>query len=205
MKICIHFSFIALLLSSIHGSFGQEDMVLLKELSSEFSFEIRYATENNFLGKVLYECDDCLLQRAVAQALLDANQYFCELGYRIKLYDCYRPLDVQKAMWEELPNPTYIANPYEQGSVHNRGAAVDLTLETLEGCYVDMGSDYDHFGLEAHIDNLNLPKQVLENRKLLQEGMRKFGFQPIRTEWWHFGHVTMYRYPLSNTPFPCIK
>lgn len=178
-------------------------MVSLRELSSDFSFEIRYATKANFLHKRLYACDACILLPEVAEALLRANHYFCEQGYRIRIYDCYRPLDVQKKMWEENPNPAYVANPYTSASVHNRGAAIDITLETREGCFVDMGSDYDYFGREAHIDNASLPAEVIANRKLLHEGMRKFGFQSIRTEWWHFNYFKNYQYPVRNVPLPC--
>lgn len=178
-------------------------LINISEMTSDFSFEIRYATSNNFIGEVLYDCAVCLLQKEVAEALAEANQYFCEKGYRIKLYDCYRPLDVQKKMWEKVPRPTYVANPYGKGSIHNKGAAVDLTLETLDGCFVDMGSDYDYFGREAHIDNYNFSEQILANRKLLFEGMRKFGFNTIRTEWWHFSYKKNWNYPTLNTPLPC--
>lgn len=189
------------------GSTGisQSNLVDLSELSSEFDYEIRYATSNNFIGEILYDCARCLLQQEVAEALLKANQYFCELGYKIKLYDCYRPLDVQKKMWAKVPRATYVANPYGKGSVHNKGAAVDMTLVTLEGCYVEMGSDYDHFGREAHIDNVNFPEDVLANRKILIEGMRKFGFNTIRTEWWHFSFRKNMSYPTMNEPLPCNR
>lgn len=182
---------------------NQETLVNLEELSTEFVYEIRYATPNNFIGETLYECAKCLLRPEVAQALLEANQYFCEKGYRIKIYDCYRPLDVQKKMWAKVPRPTYVGNPYGNGSVHNRGAAVDMTLETLEGCYVEMGSDYDFFGKAAHIDNYNFSAETLANRKLLFEGMRKFGFAPIRTEWWHFSYRKNRSFGILNTPLPC--
>ena len=181
----------------------QSPLVNLAELSTEFSYEIRYATPNNFIGETLYDCAVCLLRPEVAEALLKANQYFCEKGYRIKIYDCYRPLDVQKKMWAKVPRPTYVGNPYGNGSIHNKGAAVDITLETLEGCYVEMGSDYDHFGRAAHIDNFNLSKEILANRKLLFEGMRKFGFNTIRTEWWHFSFKKNWSYNTLNIPLPC--
>lgn len=181
----------------------QEPLVNLENLSTEFAYEIRYATANNFIGETLYDCPQCLLRPEVADALLQANQYFCELGYRIKIYDCYRPLDVQKKMWSIMPRPGYVGNPYGNGSIHNRGAAVDLTLETLEGCYVEMGSDYDYFGKEAHIDYYNFVPDILENRKLLFEGMRKFGFSPIRTEWWHFNYKRNRSYKILNTLLPC--
>ncbi|MBZ0326266.1 MAG: M15 family metallopeptidase [Altibacter sp.] len=183
--------------------FSQEELVDLSELSSEFHYEIRYATPDNFIGETLYDCAKCLLRPEVAKALLLANQYFCERGYYIKIYDCYRPLDVQKKMWAKVPRPTYVGNPYGNGSVHNKGAAVDITLVTLEGCYVEMGSDYDYFGREAHIDNYNFSEEILNHRKLLIEGMRLFGFNTVRTEWWHYSYKKNWAYPTLNTPFPC--
>lgn len=182
---------------------AQKTLVSLDSLSTEFEYEIRYATEDNFIGEILYDCAKCLLQPEVAEALIKANFFFCERGYKIKIYDCYRPYDVQKKMWAKVPRPTYVANPYDGASVHNRGAAVDMTLVTLEGCYVEMGSDYDYFGREAHIDNYNFPKEVLEVRELLFEGMRKHGFNTIRTEWWHFAYNEYWKYPIQNQPLPC--
>lgn len=198
----------ALFLTVLFYSFSsevkaQESLVNLEELSTEFAYEIRYATPDNFIGEILYDCAKCLLRPEVAEALLEANQYFCELGYRIKIYDCYRPLDVQKKMWAKVPKPGYVGNPYGNGSIHNRGAAVDMTLETLDGYYVEMGSDYDYFGREAHTDNYNFSKEILDNRKLLFEGMRKFGFSTIRTEWWHFNYKRNRSYKTLNIPLPC--
>lgn len=181
----------------------QEPLVDLEALSTEFSYDIRYATPNNFIGETLYDCPKCLLRPEVAEALLQANQFFCEKGYRIKIFDCYRPLSVQKKMWAKVPRATYVGNPYGNGSVHNRGAAVDITLETLDGCYVEMGSNFDHFGREAHIDNYNFSKEILANRKLLFEGMQKFGFNTIRTEWWHFSFQQNWSYKTLNIPLPC--
>jgi D-alanyl-D-alanine dipeptidase len=181
----------------------QPPLVNMAELSTEFEYEIRYATENNFIGEVLYDCAVCLLQPDVTDAVLQANQYFCELGYKIKFYDCYRPLDVQKKMWSKVPRPTYVANPYGKGSIHNRAAAVDITLVTLEGCYVDMGSDYDFFGRESHIDNYNFSQEILNNRKILREGMQKFDFQTVRTEWWHYSFRNNWGFPVMNEPLPC--
>lgn len=199
---------ILLIISFVLVSFSSENtqkstLVNLSSLSTEFSYEIRYATPNNFINEKLYDCAVCLLQPEVAKALLEANQYFCEKGYRIRLYDCYRPLDVQKRMWAKVPRPTYVANPYGKGSIHNKGAAVDMTLETIEGCYVEMGSDYDFFGRAAHIDNYNFSEEILNNRKILFEGMHKFGFQTVRTEWWHFSYRKNWTYPTLNQPLPC--
>lgn len=182
---------------------NQSQLVDLATLYTEFAYEIRYATADNFIGEVLYDCAKCLLQPEVAEAIIQANQYFCEQGYRIKFYDCYRPLDVQKKMWAKVPRPTYVANPYGKGSIHNKGAAVDITLVTLDGCYVEMGSDYDFFGRAAHIDNYNFSTEILANRKILIDGMRKHGFQTVRTEWWHYSFRKNWSFPTLNEPLPC--
>lgn len=182
---------------------NQSQLVDMADLSDDFAYEIRYATADNFIGEVLYDCAKCLLLPEVAVAIRKANQYFCAQGYRIKFYDCYRPLDVQKKMWAKVPRPTYVANPYGKGSIHNRGAAVDVTLVTLDGCYVEMGSDYDFFGRTAHIDNYNFSEETLANRQILFEGMLKQGFQTVRTEWWHFSFRKNWSSPTLNEPLPC--
>ena len=203
MKFLSILLFTILLFSFSSQEKPQDPLVKLEDLSTEFSYQIRYATPYNFIGEKLYDCPVCMLRPEVAEALLQANQYFCEKGYRIKIYDCYRPLDVQKKMWAKVPRATYVGNPYGNGSIHNKGAAVDITLETLDGCYVEMGSDYDYFGREAHIDNYNLSKEILANRKLLFEGMNKFGFNTIRTEWWHFSFRKNWSYKTLNIPLQC--
>lgn len=176
----------------------------LKKISEEFLYDIKYASSDNFLHQKVYTCDACYIRPEVALALVAANNYFCEYNLQILLYDCYRPLDVQYLMWSIYPNPSYVANPNTTGSIHTRGAAVDLTLvnkDTREP--LDMGTPYDYFGKEAHIDNMTLSREVQFHRKLLREGMRKFGFHPIRTEWWHFSYKQNYSYPILNVPFEC--
>ncbi|MCR9183743.1 MAG: M15 family metallopeptidase [Flavobacteriaceae bacterium] len=197
------FIFLCLYLT-FSNSFSQTEskLVDLKQSANEFVFDIRYATSNNFTKEVLYDCEKCLLLPEVAEALKNANYYFCDRGYKIKIFDCYRPLSVQKKMWTKLPNPIYVADP-AIGSIHNRAAAVDLTLITLDGKEIDMGTDYDFFGKEAHIDNYNLPKEVIENRKILQEGMIQFGFATIQSEWWHFYSKNKSGSPILDIPFVC--
>jgi zinc D-Ala-D-Ala dipeptidase len=158
----------------------------LLTLDSTFVLDMRYATDSNFLKAKVYDCDQCLLRAVVAKALVNVQESLKEKGYRIKLYDCYRPLDIQKRMWKIMPDDRYVGNPYGNGSVHNKGAAVDLTLVDANGQELDMGTGFDHFGREAHHAYKNLPVQVLENRKLLKEAMEKAGFLPITSEWWHY-------------------
>jgi len=182
---------------------AQEELVLIDSEDDRFVYDIRYATANNFMETVLYDCQRCLLRPEVAEALKKAGSFFLEKGYRIKIFDCYRPYSVQKAMWEKVPNAAYVANPYDKGSVHNRGAAIDLTLVKVDGSAVDMGTDYDYFGKEAHVDNKGLPEEVLTNRSMLIAGMKLYGFSVIRTEWWHYSFKQNYRYEILDEPLPC--
>ncbi|MGB3775236.1 MAG: M15 family metallopeptidase [Leeuwenhoekiella sp.] len=178
-------------------------LIKIDTVNDGFSYDIRYASTNNFLKEAFYDCASCYLRPEVARALKEANHYFCELGYKILLYDCYRPVSAQKKMWKAYPNPQYVANPYGSGSIHNRGAAVDISLVTLDGKPVDMGTDHDFFGKKAHIDYTELSDKILSNRELLQKGMRKFGFETIRTEWWHFNYKKNYSFEIIDFDFPC--
>lgn len=175
--------FITLLMPTLWAQ--QSDFVLLKSLSPDFVFDMKYATPNNFLKQAVYDCGDCYLRKSTAEALVKANAEFLKLGYRIKLFDCYRPLAVQKKMWKILPGTHYVANP-AKGSKHNRGAAVDLTLVDKDGNELDMGTPFDFFGKEAHHTCTTLPKKVLENRKLLKDILNKYNFKSIYSEWWHY-------------------
>ena len=179
-----------------------QDFVRLADLSTQFVFDMRYATDNNFIGKRVYDCADCLVRIKVAKALISANESFMKKGYRIKFFDCYRPLDVQKVMWKVYPNPSYVADP-KKGSIHNRGGAVDITLVDEHGQELLMGTSFDHFGKEAHHAYQNLPQEVLDNRKLLKEGMKLAGFNPITTEWWHYNFGEAIRYAISNFKTEC--
>ncbi len=159
--------------------------VRLAEFSDGFAYDLRYATKNNFLKEKVYDCAECYTRVKTAKALLAANSEFRDKGVRIKFFDCYRPNSVQYKMWEIVPNPQYVANP-KKGSIHNKGGAVDITLETLEGEQLDMGTDFDFFGKRAYHDMTDLSQEILDNRKLLKETMEKHGFWSIRTEWWHY-------------------
>ncbi|MCL5244829.1 M15 family metallopeptidase [Cellulophaga sp. 20_2_10] len=176
--------------------------VRLADFSGDFAYDLRYATTNNFLKAKVYDCPECYTRVKTAKALLKANAYFMKLGYRIKFFDCYRPNSVQYKMWEIVPNPQYVANP-KKGSIHNKGGAVDITLETLDGKEVDMGTDFDFFGKKAYHDNTNLAEDILTNRKLLKETMEKHGFWSIRTEWWHYNLSAMSNAKVANFKWDC--
>ena len=176
--------------------------VRLADYNTGFAYDLRYATENNFLKAKVYDCPECYTRVKTAKALIKANAEFHKSGVRIKFFDCYRPNSVQYKMWKLVPNPQYVANPVK-GSIHNKGGAVDITLETLDGEELDMGTDFDFFGKKAYHDNFNLPKNILKNRKLLKETMEKFGFWSIRTEWWHYNLSAASNDKIANFKWKC--
>ena len=199
MKLII--TFLSALLSFVVWG-QQSDFVRLKDLSSDFVYELKYATPDNFLKQAVYDCGECYLRKSTAEALVKANKAFIQLGYRIKLFDCYRPLSVQKKMWKILPGTHYVANP-AKGSKHNRGAAVDLTLVDTQGKELNMGTPFDFFGKEAHHTYTEHPKEVLENRKLLKETLDKFNFKSIYSEWWHYEYRPEMQSKVENFEWQC--
>lgn len=176
--------------------------IRLADYSDDFMYDLRYATDNNFLKSKVYECAECYTRVKTALQLLAANSDFMEQGYRIKFFDCYRPNAVQYKMWEIVPNPQYVANPVK-GSIHNKGGAVDITLVRLDGTPLDMGTDFDFFGKKAYHDNNDLPEEVLRNRSILKETMEKHGFWSIRTEWWHYNLAAASQDKIANFTWPC--
>jgi len=170
-------------------------------LDNSIILDLRYATANNFVEEQMYECGRCFLRPAVAKAVVAVHHRLQKLGLGLKLYDCYRPRPIQWKLWEKVPDPRYVSNP-RKGSMHNRGAAVDLTLVDSTGRELPMGTPYDFFGREAHPAYQDLPDSILHNRLLLSQLMKAHGFKPIRTEWWHFS-LSDRPYELSDMLWKC--
>lgn len=173
----------------------------LIRLDSTIIIDLKYATLDNFVGEKMYECGRCFLRPEVAVTLYKIHQVFREKGLGLKMLDCYRPHPIQWKLWKKFPNPRYVTNP-EKGSMHNRGKAVDLTLVDATGKELDMGTEFDYFGIEAHSNYDKLPEEVIRNRKLLKEAMLAHNFKGIRTEWWHFSYQGK-AYSLSDMLWKC--
>ncbi|TRX35132.1 M15 family metallopeptidase [Flavobacterium sp. ZT3R18] len=176
--------------------------VSLKEYSSDFVYDMKYATEDNFLKAKVYDCAECYLRYKTVKALILANERLLKKGFKIKLFDCYRPLDIQKKMWAIVPNPKYVANP-SKGSIHNRGGAVDITLVDLNGKELDMGTAFDYFGIEASHNYPNFSKEIKNNRKFLRKYMEKENFNSFDSEWWHYNLRAALNDKVSNVKWDC--
>ncbi|MBC7641950.1 MAG: M15 family metallopeptidase [Flavobacterium sp.] len=176
--------------------------VNLKNYSSDFVYDMKYASSDNFLKLKVYDCVACFLRLKTVIALINANKEFLKLDYKIKLFDCYRPLDVQKKMWDIVPNANYVANP-SKGSIHNKGGAVDITLVDRYGNEMDMGTKFDFFGEEAGHNYLKLSNDVLKNRELLKRVMINAKFNPFDSEWWHYNLAAGLDDKISNVKWKC--
>ncbi len=186
----------------LKASISDTTFVNLKDYSTEFVYDMKYATTNNFLKSKVYDCAECFLRLKTVKALIKANDKFIKNGYRIKLFDCYRPLDIQKKMWELVSNPEYVADP-AKGSIHNRGGAVDLTLVTLEGIELNMGTPFDFFGKEASHSYPFSDKKIMDNRKMLKKIMLQNGFKAFESEWWHYNLASAMTDKVANAKWEC--
>lgn len=167
----------------------------LRELTSNdgICIDLIYATNNNFTHKKLYNDTTCLLRENTAEKLLKANKELLQYGYKIKIWDAFRPIKIQEKMWKLYPNENFVANPKSGKSNHCKASAIDVTLCTLDNKDLPMPTEFDHFGIESYRNYYtNLPKNIQENVKLLEEIMKKNGFDPLFSEWWHFNDIDNY-------------
>ena len=166
---------------------GKRDtpLVDVRTVAPEVAVEMRYARSDNFTGQAIYDCGRCFLRLQTAEKLGRAERELRARGLSLKMWDCYRPLSVQKLFWALVPDSRFVADP-RKGSRHNRGTAVDVTLVDSEGRELAMPTPFDDFSPRAGHDETHLPAQVLANRRLLAETMERAGFRRLSTEWWHY-------------------
>jgi D-alanyl-D-alanine dipeptidase len=183
----------------------QLGLVDVRDVMPGVVVDLRYSGTNNFLKKDIYGClDVAFVQPEVGFKLKKASEILSRLRPELRfcVYDAGRPKWAQQALWDHIDKPehvkhVYVAHP-KKGSIHNYGAAVDLTLVDAKGVVVDMGTPYDFFGLEAQprceeqmVKKGVLSRSQVNNRKLLRKIMVQAGFLPITSEWWHFNSCSL--------------
>lgn len=182
-------------------------LVDIQTLDSTLRVALKYSTTDNFVGVDVYgELTKAYLQQEAARKLVKAQRYLREKhpGYCLLIYDAARSRRVQQILWDTLQKPLklkplYVADP-QVGSIHNYGAAVDLTVTDPAGNPLDMGTGYDFFGEMAYpskeevlLQQGQLTREQMDNRLILREAMRRAGFTPIASEWWHFNALSLAR------------
>jgi D-alanyl-D-alanine dipeptidase len=175
-----------------------DDLVDVAKVIEDAVIDMRYATDDNFMGKKLYPVARCKLRRAVAARLARVAAALRAQDRRLLLWDCYRPTSIQKEMWRRVPDPRYVADP-RVGSKHGRGAAVDVALVDRDGKPVVLPTKHDEFSEAAHRDHALVGDAGIEARRL-EKAMVDEGFRPMPTEWWHFDAPDFANYVLSDEP-----
>jgi D-alanyl-D-alanine dipeptidase len=189
-----------------NGEFRKADLVELTKLDPSIKLDIHYASSNNFLGVPLYEQARAFMERPAAEAVVRVNKKLHEQGLGLLVFDAYRPWYVTKIFWEATPaeDHDYVANPAD-GSRHNRGCAVDLTIYDLKTKQpLSMPSGYDEMSERAHPDYTGGTEEERAHRELLREAMEGEGFTVYNTEWWHFDYREWKQYPIVNVAFADI-
>lgn len=224
MKTTVKRALLLMLLCGIASASAEDNVIPAHELPEGFCYvqeiipdvmqDIRYAGTHNFVGEVIdgYEAPLAIMTEKAALRLKDAADEFREMGYRILIYDAYRPqravkhflrwskdecdVRMREEFYPEYSNKSLLV---EQGyiarnSSHTRGSALDITLVNAQGVPLDMGTCFDYFGKAAWHGAKGLTEEQQNNRAILKAVMEKHGFKPFDKEWWH--------YRLRGEPFP---
>ena len=185
------------------GPFNASNLVELQRLDPTIRLDIRYATAQNFMGRVLYPQARAFLQRPAAEALAQVQAELKPLGYGLLVFDGYRPWRITKQMWDHTPTAKkeFVADP-RKGSRHNRGCAVDLTLcDLATGREIEMPGAYDEMSPRSYVAYAGGTPAQRTARDLLRARMAAHGFTVLPAEWWHFDYEDWKQYRIQNVPF----
>lgn len=172
------------------------NLVEIRQPEFDVDLYLAYAMQDNFTGRPLYKSNICYLHEQAAILLQNAIKYAAILGLRLKIFDAYRPHEVQQELWNDYPDPTFLSNP-ETGAVpHCRGVAVDLTLIDKNSQELDMGSLFDEFNPRSFHGNMEISPEAQKNRYLLMGIMTTAGWDFYRNEWWHYQLFEPRKYPV---------
>lgn len=183
-----------------------KELVDVKKLIPTIVLDLKYSTADNFTKTILYKkVVSTYMRKPTANALQQIQNHLLQKGLGIKIFDAYRPYAATKLMWDLIHDERYVANP-KNGSNHNRGLAIDLTIINLKTAQeLDMGTGFDNFTDTAHHTFINLPKSVVENRQLLKTTMEQFGFKSFDTEWWHYTWPNDIDYEVLDLKFTLLR
>ena len=176
------------------------DFVRVLDYIPDMYQELKYATDRNFTGQVIYDFSDAYLRYGTVKKLAAVCNDLAELGLSLKIWDGFRPVSAQFKLWEVCPDPTFVANPEKGFSSHSRGNTVDVTLVDGDGNELEMPSEFDDFSAKANRDFSDCTETAAAHAQLLEVLMEKHGFYGYFDEWWHFYDND--QYPVEETFSP---
>lgn len=171
-------------------------LVEITPQSHDLLFELAYATPNNVTGSPIYQKAICFLHEEAAEALQTAIEALTPLNLKLKIWDGFRPLQGQQALFNHTPDPNYVSHPQTGTRPHCRGIAIDLTIVDQFGHELPMGTHFDDFRALAHHGNDQISEEAQRNRLLLAGVMSVAGFEPIQSEWWHYQLPNAAHFPI---------
>lgn len=172
----------------------QGELVKLTDIDNDFIINLRYSTQDNFTGKKIYDSNECWINKHTAKRLIEAKNIFRKDGYRVKIWDAYRPIAAQKKLWDACPDDDFVAMPptispnKKLRPNHMNGLCVDITLTDMDGNELEMPTDFDDFSEKAKL--VNAQGKAKENGEYMNRVMASCGFRLSTTEWWHFFDIT---------------
>ena len=170
-----------------------DEYVLVKKYMPDIYVELMYATENNFTGVRIYDFTDAYLRYGTVKKLANVQKELKEQGYRLKIWDAYRPFEAQQKLWEVYPDPNYVANPANGMKNHNLGGTVDITMVAADGSVISMPTEFDDFSLKADRDYSDIEdEEAVKNVIILQNAMENNGFTGYQGEWWDYSDTVEY-------------
>ena len=189
--------------TGVSSELSNEDFVRITDFIPDAVIDLRYATENNFTGQVVYQFSQPYLRYGTVKKLMQVQQAVKEAGYRIKIWDGFRPVAAQFRLWEICPDSTYVANPYNGFSSHSRGNTVDITLVYEDGTELEMPTGFDDFTKMADRDFSDCTEVAARNAAYLEQVMVENGFSGYWGEWWHYTDTNSY--PVEHNFQPADK
>jgi len=173
-------------------------LIAIDESTHGVDIDLKYATADNFTGQPVYRHADCYLHAEAEKSLRRAIALAAHQGWRLRIFDAFRPSQVQWKLWNHTPDPEFLADP-RRGSPHSRGVAVDLTiLDAASGEALDMGTGFDAFTPLSHHGNTEISPLAQKNRLLLMGLMTTAGWDFYRNEWWHYQLFDSRDYPVMG-------
>ena len=179
---------------------ADNEFVRIADYIPDVLVNLKYATPENFTGHTIYTFQDAYLRYGTVKKLASAADELRGQGFRLLIWDAFRPTAAQWKLWKACPNAAYVSNPNKGYSSHSRGNTVDVTLALPDGTPAEMPSGFDDFTARADRDYSDVSAVPAQNAALLETVMKKYGFKPYSAEWWHFSDETAYPVEESFVP-----